>query len=229
MEINPLRKIYKKNYLHLYQDQRVTFGFTEIGFSLPDLADYCRSEKIVHLKQVHSNKILLSSEIDENSRGDGIILDQCGVIAVIKTADCIPLFFWSDDFSTAGILHIGWQGLFAEIEKNLLAKLSNKVIKIESLNFFTGPGIEAGCYEVGNDLWLKFITNKNRNKIFYPHKGNQYKLDLKKGITLSLLDQGILPQKIHHSTICTFCNDRFPSYRRQKTENQRLFNFIIRR
>lgn len=226
MAIDFIRKSINGGFLNYYENQGIVFGFTEKGFQLKDLSTYFFARRLVELKQVHSDIIRFSSQISEGMEGDGIFLDEPGTMAVIKTADCTPLFFWEKDYAGAGIIHIGWQGLLKGIEKKLMTLMEERAIPPDHLYFYMGPAIEWMCYQVGADLYEKFAGKWYREKIFY-----QNRMDIKKGIFLSLRESGVPAERIMDGGICTFCEaKRFPSYRREKRNGDtggRIYNFSL--
>jgi YfiH family protein len=224
------------NIVHLYRSPRVMWGFTELGVTLAELSGLFSGGKtaVRQLKQVHSGIVRLSSEVDANGEveGDGIILDQKDIAAVIRTADCTPLFCWHEEGMVGGVIHIGWRGLLKGIEKEALARV--RALKgmqgVNRLRFFMGPAIEQTCYEVGRDVYDLFAGKPFREEIFLCRdKGTgKYLLDVKKGIRLSLRGEGIEAARIDDSGICTFCEpERFPSYRRQAGTGKRIYNFLL--
>lgn len=232
------RKKFNGNFFNVYETPQIIWGFTEIHFSFTDLSRLFSPYKLIELKQVHSDIIHVSSQIGPDNEGDGIILDQKDIMAVIKTADCTPLFFWYHDSAgcaIGGVIHIGWRGLLKGIEKKLLELLAEKFVNLDirQLNVFLGPSIEKKCYQVGADLYEMFSLKTYRDDIFSPpytnrDRGDKYLLDLKKGIRLSLKESGIPEQRIWESPLCTFCEkDRFPSYRRCPTPGKRIYNFLL--
>ena len=242
------RKKFNGDFVNIYETAQTIMGFTENHFSFQNLSRLFSPYRLVELKQIHSDIIRVSSEIEPGSEGDGIILDQKDTMAVIKTADCTPLFFWyyrDNDCSIGGVLHIGWRGLHKGIEKKLLVLLAEKFpdIDIQQLNIFLGPAIEKDCYEVGNDLYEMFSDKTYREDIFYPFYPDtsairtprkdeayicKYLLDVKKGIRLSLIESGIPDHRVTESSLCTFCeSDRFPSYRRCPVPGDRIYNFLL--
>lgn len=249
MKIKFIRKPVNNHFLNFYQDRRIIFGFTEKDFELKDLATFfqAHTQRLVELKQIHSDIICFSSQIesaplepmDQNEpilKGDGIILDELNTMAIIKTADCTPLFFWNNDYSIGGVVHIGWQGLVKGIETKLLTLLGEKSISPDSLHFYFGPAIEPRCYEVGPDLYETFAPRWYREKVFSRHdeKPGKYRLDIKKGISLSLRGLGVPMERITDVGICTFCEaGRFPSYRQDRRSGAtgencgRIYNFLL--
>jgi|GEM_PF-806057 len=238
VQVKLQRKKFKGNFFNIYETPRIIVGFTELHFSFAHLSDLFSPYKLIELKQVHSDIIHVSSQIGAGCEGDGIILDQKDTMAVIKTADCTPLFFWyhgGADCSIGGVIHIGWRGLLKGIEKKLSELLAEKfrTVDIRELNVFLGPSIEKKCYQVGPEIYEMFSSKSYRDNIFSPlyKKRNsviKYLLDVKKGIRLSLKESGIPDQRIQGSTLCTFCEkDRFPSHRRCPTPGERIYNFLL--
>lgn len=247
-----IRQSVNNHFLNYYQDPKIIFGFTEKDFELKDLAAFFQNHthRLVELKQIHSDIIFFSSQLEPAlldraesaaeqmgiTRGDGIFLDEMNTMAIIKTADCTPLFFRNDDYSIGGVIHIGWQGLLKGIETNLMTLLEKRHILPGKLHFMMGPAIESKCYEVGPDLYEKFASRWYRDMIFFPHNENpgKYLLDIKKGISLSLQKSGVPIDRITNVETCTFCEaERFPSYRQDKRygftgENcGRIYNFLL--
>jgi YfiH family protein len=215
-------------HLNMAEDRDVALGFTEIDFPLAALSQYFRNFRIIQAKQVHSDIILFSDQISGESSGDGIILKNPHHLALIKTADCVPLYFWENDSMTGGVLHVGWRGLLQGIEIRLLEILEPNRIDKQKMTFFIGPSIESKCYPVGPELYEQFKSHPFGRQIFQREKSDRFHLDLKKGLTLSLIHAGIDPANIVDSEICNFCEaDRFPSFRRDAGPKKRIFNFLL--
>ncbi len=232
MSVKFIRECLNGHFLNYYENDSIVFGFTEIGFKLNDLSTYFPTQQLLDLNQVHSNIIRFASQMEPGMEGDGIILDEPATMAVIKTADCTPLFFRDHHYSIGGVIHIGWQGLLKGIEKKLVELLEKeKSIQSENLYFYFGPAIEKECYEVGEDLYEKFSSKSYRENIFFYKslpKKRKYLMDVKKGICLSLQESGISPSRITDPALCTFCEARrFPSYRREKGTVSRIYNFLL--
>ena len=241
MDVTFKRKSISGYFFNYYEDDRIVFGFTERGFTPRALAGAFPDFHLKELKQVHSDIVLFSSRIptvqpspeEPIMEGDGIILDETWTLAVIRTADCTPLFFRDRDYTVGGVVHIGWRGLYKGIEKKIPALLEERSIQPDNLHFYLGPAIEKTCYEVGPDLYEKFSIKKYRENIFSKKPGREtgkYWMDVREGISLSLEEMGVPVQRITKSGLCTFCEtDRFPSYRRDKGPddgNRRLYSFL---
>ena len=55
--------------------------------------------------QVHSDTIF----VDGEGEGDGIIITKPS-IALIRTADCVPVVLFDETADIAGVFHSGWRG-----------------------------------------------------------------------------------------------------------------------
>lgn len=249
MNVTFERKSVNGCFLNYFENKRIVFGFTETGFTLEALSGVFPGYRLKELKQVHSDIVRLSSRVpsvrapyeEPVMEGDGIILDETGTLAVIKTADCTPLFFRDSDYTVGGVVHVGWQGLYKGIEKKLTALLEKRSVPPGRLHVYLGPAIEKTCYEVGPDLYEKFSLKGYGKRIFSKKNGlmetgretGKYWMDVREGISLSLEEMGVPVQRITKSRLCTFCEtDRFPSYRRDKGPddaddgNRRLYSFL---
>ena len=219
------RAEHKESAFHFFENKKLILGYSEIDAEVEHIEEYFIAEKTIQLDQVHGNTIYFSNEVKGYPEGDGLILNEKNVLAVIRTADCVPLFFWTGDNRTAGIIHVGWRGLQSKIGINLLNILNKMRINTKDLLFFTGPAIEGKCYTVQQDVVDKFKDFRFSKEIF-TKTPEGYDMDVTKGIELCLIEQGIPAENISHSNICTFCNKNFPSYRRGDIEG-RIFNFIL--
>lgn len=216
---------HNKTVFHYIYRRKNVMGFTEIDSKIEDVAEFFGVKRIIQLDQVHGNKIFFSNDIKGYPEGDGLILNEKNIMAVIRTADCVPLLFHSKDGRVAGVIHVGWRGLHSQIGVNLLNTLKEKGTDTNDLFFFTGPAIEGKCYTVQQDVVDKFKNFRFADKIF-KKTPEGYSMDVTNGIELCLIEQGIPKENITHSELCTFCDKKLPSYRNGDRE-KRIFNFIM--
>lgn len=213
--------------MQVHENARIMFGFSEINFPATVLQRFFDPRPLLFLKQVHADRIVREQEWRPVSEGDGLFLEKTGVVAVIQTADCLPLFFFADDYAAGGVIHIGWRGLRLGIEKKLLAMLPGNIGKY---SFFLGPAIEKKCYPVGEELVELFSDKPYGKSIFTLRPGGKYLLDIKAGLTMSLRQAGIGVERIEDCGLCTYClPERFPSFRRDGKTGKRIFNFMVLR
>jgi len=203
------------------------FGYTENGFPAAGLKRLFPSQRLLFLRQVHGARIVTPLEWQPGIEADGLLLDRPGDVAVVQTADCLPLFFFEDGGRRGGVIHAGWRGLLQGIEEKLAGLLGQE---LDRYTFFLGPAIEKKCYEVGEELRELFANKTYAVDIFSFKRPGKYALDLKAGLKSSLAALGVAPGRIQDSGLCTYCSGgRFPSYRRDGKTGRRIFNFLALR
>jgi polyphenol oxidase len=142
---------------------------------------------IYGLKQVHGIDFFLAEQSPQISTGDGLWTLNKDNILYVKTADCMPLFFWSTSRLLFGVLHSGWKGTRDGITQKMINALKTQYPDIQ-LNFYLGPCIRKNEYEVKEDVSiffdkkaLSFISNKIylglENAISFIIKENNYILE----------------------------------------------------
>jgi hypothetical protein len=225
--IEPAERPFAGHSLFIHEDDHLVFGYTKGHFPSSALKLVFAAMPLLFLKQVHSGRIVSPGEWHAGIEADGLLLDRRDVVAVIQTADCLPLFFFNDEGSRGGVLHVGWRGLHQGIEERLAERLGGEFRKF---SFFLGPGIEKMCYEVGEELKDLFVKKAYAKEILSISRPGRYWLDLKAGLKLSLKALGASDEKIMDSGLCTRCSvGLFPSFRRDGGTGRRIFNFLALR
>lgn len=92
---------------------------------------------------------------------DALYSSDSGVCLVVRTADCMPLFFVAAGASpVCGVIHAGWRGLAAGIISQtvrlVLQEMEQAGQAAESLSLFSGPCISGEHYEVGPEVASRF-------------------------------------------------------------------------
>ncbi len=136
-------------------------------------------------------------------KADALITKNKNLPLVVLTADCMPVLISDDE--KIGVIHIGWKGL----ENNIFYKTISS-FNLQNLKVSIGPHAQKCCYEVKEDLESKFSE-------YCLRVGNKIYLDLSKEIKEFCLENNI---GIEVSNICTIENQKYNSYRRNKTENR---------
>ena len=157
--------------------------------------------------QTHSSDISFADS-RETYECDGLYTDKKLLPLVVKTADCVPILMESNKSISA--IHAGWRGL-----EQLIFEKSLEVHDIPSLRISIGPHARKCCYEVGVEVGEKFKNSINKVE-------NKYYLDLVKNIKNFAFENSI---NLEDTGVCTICNDKYFSYRKNKT-NERQFSLI---
>ncbi|HNX96501.1 MAG TPA: polyphenol oxidase family protein [Candidatus Aminicenantes bacterium] len=227
MPVEPQRVACGKGSLYVLETPTARMGFAEPGVTLPALRKWLGGIPLRGLTQVHGRRVILAGTVRSRVRADGWMMERPGIAGLIVTADCLPLYYWHPRRSIGGILHVGWRGLNAGIERRALELVSARGIPPAELEFWIGPGIEGSCYEVGGDLVRQFTGHPETAPAFAKNRTGKYQFDLKMALRLSLAAAGCQPASITDAGICTRCHPlRFPSVRRDGPTGKRIFHFF---
>jgi len=185
--------------------------------------------------QVHGAEVRVVENLEEakpaeNELGDTVYCDAIlsgadGVLAGVKTADCVPLLIGDPRTGAFAAVHAGWRGTLAEIGVVAVKRLVNEYnAQPQDLRVAIGASAGPCCYEVGNDV-IDAFTKKfpNGEKLFTPTREGHALVDLLKSNRDQLIDAGVKGDRIHTAPICTMCRtDLFFSYRREKSVNGKV-------
>jgi len=182
------------------------------------------SDNLVMVKQVHGSTIVVAERPDAElleAPADGLITKTPGLVLGIRTADCVPVFFWDPVQKVAGIAHGGWKGVKDGIIAQMLKIFEKRCgTKMGDLRVAIGPSIRKCCYEVGKEF-LGYFPG------FYSGKGAKGYLDLVGVIKSRILKRGIPESHVHDTGLCTVCdNKKFFSYRVENQTQERILSVI---
>lgn len=188
-------------------------------------------QHILHLHQVHGDTIISVPSLQAAQAqvsapladADAWLLAPmpAGWGVAILTADCVPLFLWTQDGTGAALAHCGWRG----VVQGLAGKTARALLQTSprsSLQAWLGPHIQACCFEVQEDVAGQFAPD------CIIHKNGKLFVDLNVEIKRQLVQAGIAPGDIHAPYYCT-CGDKenFFSWRRDHQKNL-LLSFIYK-
>lgn len=208
-------------------------GFGLAGFGPGDIQKEpgLVSFRAVVMKQLHSARVFWLDRFPESRlAGDGLVTASAGLLLVIKTADCLPVFLVDPENRAVAAVHCGWRSSWQKILVSACGLMrENFGSRPETLLAGLGPCIEQKCYEVGPEVLEGFsAAGFDTGKIFVPSiKKDKFYLDLKAANRLLLVDEiGLKPENIYEVPACTFCSGDLYSYRRDRQTERRLINFI---
>ena len=215
--------------------------------SAPVLRDF----RLVIMRQVHSDVIYnLDSPPVSKLSGDGLTTSVPGLLLVVRTADCLPVLLVDEQRRAVAAVHCGWRGTRKRIlEKAVHAMSQAYGSKSGELLAALGPCIGPACYEVGPEVREEFERTGFPESIFtpfpYPSKkeperkkagkkalttgdsnAEKWLLDLRGANVWLLEGAGVKIANIWNVESCTHCDPALLSYRRNKGEPHRLYNFI---
>jgi YfiH family protein len=171
--------------------------------------------------QVHGNRVEIAKPGQIHQQTDGLITDNPEVILSLQVADCSPVFMYHKPTGTRGLVHAGWRGLAAGILARATDMLKSMEIRPEEVQVFIGPTIEADCYEVGEEVAVQFSS-----ELCEANSNGRYQFDLVATSLEQLHKAGIPERHMHRTDICTYCDSRCHSYRREGHRAGRMIAFF---
>jgi YfiH family protein len=148
-----------------------------------------------------------------------IVSNANGVLAGVKTADCVPILMGDRRTGAFAAVHAGWRGTLATaviVGAERLAKEYDA--RPDDLRVAIGASAGPCCYEVGTEV-IDAFTSKfaDGEKLFTPTRPGHALVDLLQANRDQLISIGVNRERIHTAPICTMCRtDLFFSYRKEK-------------
>ena len=169
-------------------------------------------KQLIVANQIHSNKVELIDKNSNNLKCDAMISLSYNLALGVLTADCCPILVAHKKKHIAGVIHLGWRGLYSGILENFFDKLKILNIKISDIIIALGPCIGSSSYEVSFDFKQKFLSNDIKSKIFFKNLHNKCFFDLRGYAKYKLIKLGC--SNIWSSNDDTYKqNNEFFSYR----------------
>lgn len=179
-------------------------------------------ENIITAEQIHGNKVaIIKNGKTRLIKGyDGMVTDKPLLLFGVRTADCLPIFFFDPKKKVIAAIHAGWKGLYEGIIKSGICEMKKLGCNSADIKVAIGPHIKVCCYNVSNERMQKFenLFGDQRSKSLY--------LNLSKVALFQLESLGVAASAIEISDICTNCNDQFWSFRREGKKAGRMINVI---
>ena len=150
---------------------------------------------------------------------DVIVSNADGVLAGVKTADCVPILIGDPRTRSFAAVHAGWRGTLATAVISGVQRLVDEYgARPEDLRAAIGASAGPCCYEVGSDVIDAFTSRfPDGAKLFTPTRPGHALVDLIAANREQLATAGVLPERIHVLPLCTMCRtDLFFSYRQEK-------------
>ena len=156
-------------------------------------------DRLTLAMQVHAADVIDAAPGDSGVLGeaDGLFAAGPGPVLAILAADCAAVALWGTD--GIAIVHAGWRGLVAGV----VAKGVERVGSVHAA--WVGPSIHACCYEVGPEVVDGFRESG------LPVADESH-VDPGRAACVALRRAGV--ERMTMSDVCTSCDERFFSYRR---------------
>jgi YfiH family protein len=174
-------------------------------------------ERFCYGRQVHGATVRRATEPPSAQRPytqeDGQATALPDAAAIVFVADCLPVLLAAEGAVAA--LHCGWRPLAAGIVDEGVAALL-ELGATGPIAAALGPSARGCCYEVGEEVHEHFTAYDAR-------RGRN--LDIAAVARAQLEAHGI---EVHDAGVCTICDERFFSHRRDKGVTGRQAGVICR-
>ncbi len=175
------------------------------------------------LKQVHGVNVIHLDDWQPGVSADAAWTDRPGQVAIILTADCLPILLAADDGRLVAAIHAGWRGLAAGIIERTISQLPVAGAEIHA---WIGPGISQPHYEVDQSVRSVFARRSSgHEQAFRRNARDRYQADLKQIARLELQAAGLT--RVMDSGLCTAGDpERFYSHRRDQARTGRQATLV---
>jgi len=187
---------------------------------------------VVTVQQVHGREVVAADLARGRSdvRADCIVVESPGVIAAVRTADCVPLLLLEVRGGRprwAAAVHAGWRGTVAGVAVAAIAHARERGIALERMEAVLGPAIGMCCYDVGDDVVEPLSSLDLLSGDVFRREGGACKIDLRRINALLLERAGLRREAIRIVGPCTRCDSgHYFSYRRDPSETGRQLSWI---
>lgn len=182
--------------------------------------------KILWLNQIHSAHAIDEQEYYPGISADACIVRSAGQVAVVMTADCVPVLLCAADGQVCAAVHAGWKGALAGVLGHAVAKMGVDPV---TLYAWIAPCISQRNYQVDDSFRECFIEcDPDFAAVFVSEGNHKYRADLQGMVRMILQKNGVPAAHITASPYCTFDNHVLASYRRDGAKSFRIASFITR-
>jgi len=185
------------------------------------------SDRIATVRQVHGQRVAWAGPDPETSpaEADALGTHTPGVAVGVLTADCVPILIADPRARRVAAVHSGWRGTELEVVRAGIRALEDRGSRPGDLWVAVGPSIRACCYEVSEDLAVRFEARFGPQAV--ARRDGTVRLDLIAALMASLRQAGVPPTQIDVLPQCTACDaELFFSHRRDRGVTGRHLNLV---
>ncbi len=168
------------------------------------------AKNLVFMDQVHGDHIEVIRDVNTKKvlKTDAMISNLKDIALCVMVADCIPVLFFDEVKNVIGVAHAGRNGVKKKIAVKTIQKMISEFSsKTQDIKVILGPSIQKCCYEVKKDVVVGF-----ENYIYV--KNEKIYLDIVSKCIDDLKNFGVKSENIESVSICTRCDKKYFSYRR---------------
>ena len=157
---------------------------------------------------------------------DGFLASRPGILLSVGIADCVPAFLAAPERTVVALLHAGWRGVAAGIVPRAVDAMAREYgVVPEEIRAWWGPAIGPCCYPVGSEVVEAIAATAAGTRpeawLSADDRGGA-RVDLRAALTLQATAVGVPSAAIASSPLCTACDERLHSYRRERGGGGRM-------
>ncbi len=105
-------------------------------------------------RQTHSAHVQYVCTAGRPDDTDAVFTDVPGLCIAVKTADCIPVLLFDHRLRRVAAIHAGWKGTVQYIVAKTIEAMGSEGVDLSAI---IGPGISLESFEVGNEVYDRFL------------------------------------------------------------------------
>ena len=209
---------------------RIVAGVLDRHADASRLADRLQDTKtMAGAEQVHGSSVAIlgpagAGAVTSVPGCDALLTSAAGTVLLMRSADCLPVWFADSSRGAVGIAHAGWRGLAASLLTRVVAAFRRAYhSQAEELQVAIGPAIHPCCYDVGPEFAARFGP-------FVRRRNGRMTCDLIGVAREQLRRCGVPVAQMADARHCTSCEvERWFSVRREGERTGRLTSLIMLR
>lgn len=178
-------------------------------------------------EQIHGNSVAVVSQFAKKYDAvDGLVSTRSGSL-LVRTADCLPILLFDPSRNLIAAIHAGCKGLTLNIIAAGVATMRQLGGKTRNIVAVIGPHIGSCCYAVTQERVEPFVRRGFKRAHIVRQSDTVSYLNLAAIARQQLGQAGISARQIEISGVCTHCDQRFYSYRREGKNAGRNLSVIV--
>lgn len=194
-------------------------------------------DRLTSPAQVHGADVLAVDESDigcgRDGRGsavthvDGLLTDRPDVPLILMSADCPLIVAYDPRRRAIGAVHASWKGTVGRAAEHLVHRM-NAEFGCRPAELLAGICPSAGpcCYEVGREVLRLARTRLDDADACFVHRDGRMSFDMWTANQQQLVAAGVPAESIEIAGVCTICDRRFWSHRRNGESAGRTALFV---
>lgn len=191
-------------------------------------------KRAIFLRQVHGSSGLVVTHDNVSALapfavdGDFLITNEPLVGLGVLAGDCLPIIFYDNHKKIVAIAHAGWKGSVQGIATKTIQCMQETFgTNLENLRIFFGPSAKVCCYQVSDDFVQHLEEYPFAEQVIQKHSDARYYFDLPGFNRLQLESIGVKKEAFCFDyNICTICDEKFWSARRQGEQAGRQMTVV---